>query len=265
MAKRVPVKEVLKLSKGGYSDADIIRYLRGQGYSPTQINDAMNQAKIKLELAETAGVEPSYEDYGSEPAESAEQEATEQGAAGPEAAGSAAGAGAGMTPSIMTSQTPAPSTAPLPSAEAPAEQGGEAYPYQYPSTYGNQQNPSAESMEEIAEEIINEKWQEFKKEVGDIKELKTYFESRLKDLTDRVKRLETSFDKLQAATMGHVQEYGRNVKNLGAEMQALEGSFSKILNPLVGSVKELRELSKGMKEKTKKPKQTKKIKTKNKK
>jgi len=252
MAKRVPVKEVLKLSKEGYSDADIIRYLREQGYSSTQINDAMNQAKIKLELAETAGVEPDYEDYGSEqaeqePAEQETAEPAEQEAAEPEA-------GAGMTPSIMTSQTPAPSTAPLPSAEATSEPGGETYPYQYPSTYGNQQNPSAESMEEIAEEIINEKWQEFKEEVGDIKELKTYFESRLKDLTDRIKRLETSFDKLQTATMGHVQEYGRNVKNLGAEMQALEGSFSKILNPLVGSVKELRELSKGMKEKTKETK-----------
>lgn len=213
--KKVPVKEVISLSKQGYGDADIIQYLREQGYSATAINDAMNQAKIKLELERTAGGE--YE---------SEEE---------------------MEPSIMSRET----------EEAPTPTG-EAEEAAYPSQYYAGKSASAEAIEEIAEEIINEKWQEFKAKAGDISELRSYIESRLRSIEERIKRLEIAFDKIQTAMIGKVQEYGKDIKSLGSEMQALEGAFSKILQPLAGSVKELREVTEEMK----KPKPEKKVKKK---
>jgi len=63
---------------------------------------------------------------------------------------------------------------------------------------------------------------------------------------------------LQAATLDKIHEYERDVKNLGSEMQALQGAFSKVVSPLVGSVKELKE----MREIKKRKKITKKRKTK---
>ena len=215
--KKISVDELINLSKQGYTDADIIRYLREEGYSPNEINDAMNQAKIKMELAETAGMET----YAPEPAEASEE----------------------MTPSIMSQSQPQGEVyyAPPQATQAPTE-GTEGYPYNYPSYPA-----STESMEELAEEIIKEKWDEFKKKTGDIAEFKRYIESRLKSLDDRLKRLERAFDKLQTATMERVQEYGRGIKSLGTEIQALEGAFGKVVKPLSGSVKELRELSEEMK------------------
>lgn len=232
MKKRVPIGEILKLSREGYTDADIIKYLREEGYTPIQINDAINQAKIKLELARTAGIEPEEEYSDSDYDESEGDE--EQ-----------------MTPSIMSQEQPeevyyAPPAQPQPMA-APAvapttTEPEEAYPYSYPYAY-EAKAASTETMEELAEEIIEEKWRDFSKKAGNISEFKTYIESRLKNLDDRLKRIEKAFDKLQSVLLEKTREHGRDVKSLGSEMQALEGAFGKIIQPLTGSVKELRELS----------------------
>lgn len=242
MAKKVPVNEVLKLSKQGYTDADIIRYLREEGYKPTEINDAMNQAKIKLELAGMAGMEAEITaPMPSEYAEAAKEE---------------------MAPSIMAHEAAAPEAAyypteaPTEASQAPLAETPEGYPYTYPTYPAAAPAPTTESMEEIAEEIINEKWREFVGKVGDVVEFRRYIESRMKSIEDRIRRLEQAFDKLQAATMEKVREYGRDVKALGTEIQALEGAFGKVVEPLSTSVKELRELSEEMK-KTKRAKLTK--------
>jgi len=237
MKKRVPVGEILKLSREGYTDADIIKYLREEGYSPIQINDAINQAKIKLELARTAGIEPD-EEYSDSDYDESENQGKEQ-----------------MTPSIMNQEQPEenyyapparsqPMAAPAVAPTTPGPGPGEAYP-NYPYAY-EAKAPSTETMEELAEEIIDEKWRDFSKKAGNISEFKTYIESRLKNLDDRLKRIEKAFDKLQSATLEKSREYGRDVKSLGSEMQALEGAFGKIIQPLTGSVKELRELSEDM-------------------
>lgn len=39
------------MSKKGFLDVDIVRHLKEQGYSPVEITDAFNQAKVKLEIS----------------------------------------------------------------------------------------------------------------------------------------------------------------------------------------------------------------------
>jgi len=230
-----PVNEVLKMMQQSMSDVDIIRKLTDEGFSPVQISDALNQAKIKQEIS-------------------------------PE----------GLTPSIMVQQpqlqplkplppVPKPSvpvprpTAVPPQAQPPAqpqmqkqtvEEQAYPYPYTYPSYPTYQEAPQkvdTEAIEEIAEEIVNEKWLEVKNKISDVIEWKVYAEKRLDTLDERLKRMELSMDRLQAALLSKVQEYGRDVKNLGAEMGSLENAFGKILNPLVENVKELSRITEGMK------------------
>lgn len=252
MPKKLPVNEIISLTRQGYTDADIIKYLRSQGYNSIEINDAINQAKIKMELAKTAGIEYSPE------AEEMPQVAMPEGYV-PEAETEAETEE--MRPSIMEQEEAVPEEiyAPVPTAEAEeAETEGKAeyapapteeVPIEYyPPTVYPETAPT-EAIEELAEEIINEKWEEFKAKIGDISELKSYIESRLKQIEDRVKRLEMNFDKIQLSVMGQVQQYSREIKSLGTEMQALEGAFSNILQPLVSSVKELKELTEEIKEK----------------
>ena len=54
-------------------------------------------------------------------------------------------------------------------------------------------------------------------------------------------------DRLQAALLTKMQEYGRNVKDLGAEMAGLEGAFGKILTPFVDNMRELGKITTDLK------------------
>ncbi|MFA5084475.1 MAG: hypothetical protein WC475_03830 [Candidatus Paceibacterota bacterium] len=209
MAKKVNVDEVADLMKQGYTDADIIKYLEESGYSPKDINDAVNQARVKMELAETAG-----EEYQTESSEGFEGEAE-----APEA----------PVPAPRARQMPVPT---------PAPSYGGYYPQQ--QSYQQETN-STEAIEEIAEGIIEEKWSEFKAKFGDISELKSNFEARLNELSDRVKRIEAAMDRLHVATLSKADEQSRSVQALSSEVEALEGTLSKVIQPLVSSVKDLKE------------------------
>jgi len=219
-------EDILKMVKTGMSDSDIVRNLTQKGYTPVQISDAINQAKIKQSASE-------------QPAE--------------------------MAPSIMEQEIPSP-TMPVPSPRAPnplqmqmpqqQQEGYGYYPYQYPTSNEPQQpqpKMETEAIEEIAEEIVNEKWQEVKGKISDVIEWKNYAEKRIVSVEDRIKRMEGALDRLQIALLGKVQEYGQNIRDLGSEMNSMQGAFSKVLSPLVDNVKELGRITEGMKGKSKTP------------
>lgn len=140
----------------------------------------------------------------------------------------------------IVEETPAPTMQPQPQEEA--------YPYAYPT---QEETPriEAETVEEIAEEVVNEKWEEFKKKLGDIPEWKRLTENKLESINERIKRTEDMLDKIQLSVMGKVQQYGQNVKDLGAEMRSLETGFSKILDPLIDNIKELKKITEKIKKK----------------
>lgn len=214
MVKKALVEEVANLLSQGYSEAEIIAYLRDQGYSSVEIEDALNQAKVTLELAKTAGETLEEVPEPSQKAQFPEPREIEQ----------------------------APSASSVPSVPS--------------ASFEASTEASVETIEEIAEEVINEKWREFKAKVGDITEMKAHFETRLNELSERVKRLEIALDKLQAAMLSKVESYGRSVKTLTSEVETLESTLGKVLQPLVGSVKELKELTKEMKKGKKKGKKS---------
>lgn len=59
------VDKIIKLARQGYTDAQIIKILKEQGYTPKDINDALNQAKIKLEMNKTIEI-PTPSSYNEE-------------------------------------------------------------------------------------------------------------------------------------------------------------------------------------------------------
>jgi uncharacterized phage infection (PIP) family protein YhgE len=209
-------EEVMSMQKS-MSDDEIIRTLAEKGYSPLEISEAFNQAKLK---------------------QSGSKE---------------------LMPSIMQQEqaqqeipAPSPMQAPAPQQPGMEEAASAYYPYQYPTQpqfaqQQPQQKADTEMIEELVEEIINEKWQEFKIKVGDISEWKMYMEGRIKSIDDRLKRLELSFDRLQATLLGKVHEYTQNIKDLGVEVQSLENAFSKVLDPLITNIKELSKITDGLK------------------
>lgn len=276
MPQKTLVNDVLKLSKQGYTDADIIKHLRSEGYSSREINDAINQAKVKMELTKGVGTEGrirrelggiagmeipvleegEYDNIGEVPEaealETSEEVAEDEMMPSIMEQEEAEALSDEYAPEYTESEVPAPgeeyeyTEAPAMDVEAAPS---EIYPYPYEA-----KPASTEVMEELAEEIINEKWDEFKAKVGDITELRSSIESKLKQMENRIKRLELAFDKVQLGVVSQIKQYGSKIESLSSEIQALQRAFSQILQPLISSVKELREISEEVKtKKTKTP------------
>lgn len=247
MAEENVLDVLAKLQGKGLNDAQIVAQLKNFGYTQQEISDAITQTKAKDAVAEGAKDEK------------------------------------GMQPSILEPRANEGEEIPVPKPMAmakkmrkaaravktrdvtnQAEESAAAYPYAYqeqamPSyaempeagTGGASGFGDIETIEEIAEEVIAEKFSEIRSKIGDALDFKELVETKIANLDSRLKRIESNIDRLQASSLGRVQEYGRDIKSLGSDMHALEGAFGKILNPLVDNVKELGRITENIKKEKK--------------
>lgn len=118
---------------------------------------------------------------------------------------------------------------------------------QYGQAYGQPASANTADQhtqtEEIAEAIINEKWQDVEKEFGKLSEWKEDVNTKIIQLTQRVDDLKTSFDSLHKTMLGKIGEYDENLTQVGTEIKAMEKVFSKVLPSLTDSVNKLQRFS----------------------
>jgi hypothetical protein len=265
---------ILQMQKQGMTDYEISKTLQSQGISPREINEALNQAKIKSALSQSEAImdynkQNNYQEYSLNENNNPFK-----------------------TPPIVDpyntqviSQVPIPSkpgySIPTvisdPLEEIPPQKSiislqQEQYPqnqYNYPEdNYGspqqnnNQNNyppqnqypeneyyqdgytedsgyASNESISEIAEQVINEKFREFNSKTGDLVSFRNNVEDELKSLNDRLKRIEDTIDKLQHAIIQKVGEFGENTTLIRRDLENLHNTTSKLMNPLIDNYREL--------------------------
>lgn len=207
------VDRVIKLARQGYTDAQIIKQLRQEGYSPREINDAFNQAKVKLELNKELEVpRPQGE------AETFETEVSEE-----------------MEPSIASEenydygQYEAETTEQIEQTLVPRAETN--FFYRYPKS-------SAAEFEELISEIIEEKWQEFRKKTSNLFEAVEKIENAFKNFEKKLARNEIIMKKLSDAAKQKFSEQSQEIKMLKAEVAAISETLNKIMKPLVSKVKE---------------------------
>jgi len=117
-------------------------------------------------------------------------------------------------------QTPTPEVYPPqetypPQEQQPPEPPEDYYtqtPQAYPSQdyYAPQGAVDAETISEIAEQVVTEKLDDFKKKTGDLASFKISIQDKVADIDDRLKRIENSIDKLQHAVVGKIGEFGES-------------------------------------------------------
>jgi len=122
---------------------------------------------------------------------------------------------------------------------APAQQ-----PQQY---YQPPEQTSTDQIQEIAESIIEEKWQEFMSEMGGFDIWRDRVNREIGSVKQELVRTQDRFNNLQKAVLGKVSEYNENILNIGTEMKALEKVFEKILEPLTTNIKELEKITERLK------------------
>lgn len=143
----------------------------------------------------------------------------------------------------------------MPSIPPPNSPYGMPYPGQQQG-YGSQQgdmgmpppmgNPgmdesslSSAQFEEVAESIIEEKWNELMKNVNKIIEWKNQMDTRFVQVEQKFSDIQHSFDELHRAVISKVNEYDQNILNVGSQVKAMEKVFSKVLPTFTETVNEL--------------------------
>ena len=201
------INQVRSLQEQGLSESDIIQNLQEQGFSPREINDAIEQAKIKVAVQDTETGE--------------------------------------MQPSVLEQESPVPEQT-QEIQEASGQQEYAPYPQQYQQypqpTYQEYQSyqPASETITEIAEQITDEKISALKNELSQVQDFKLTATRKVEDLNERLRKIEDIIDKLQAAIIGKIGSFSSNIQDIKDEMGMMQESFSKVLNPLVEKAKSAR-------------------------
>jgi hypothetical protein len=228
------LERVMQMKSEGYTEPQIIDALKGEGVSPKEIYNALTQSTIKSELSQAPMAEQSTEGYSpsgvmqDQVDNTYQQEQTQDpNQKYPEYQGYG-------EQNNAYSQEPVPQEA---SGQYPQYQ---QYPeYQAPQ----QQQTDIETINEIAEQIVEEKTVELKKQISSFKNYNEETKAEFERINKKLEKMENNFNELQVAILRKIGEYGENIKNISSEMHETQDSFSKILNPLTDNIRELQKLT----------------------
>jgi hypothetical protein len=200
------------------SDRDIINELSQQRISPREINDALKQAQIKnavsnpsVEDEMQASQMPEEETYQPMPmAPSAQQMQTQQ------------------EQQYSQQEYYAPQQYPQ---EAYAQQGQQYYQPAEQQQQQYTQGVDTDMIMEIADQIFSEKIKKIQKQSDANFENVSLLQSKAENISERLKKIETTIDKLQIAILERVGSYGQNLESIKKEMSMMGDSFSKMISP----------------------------------
>ena len=108
-----------------------------------------------------------------------------------------------------------------------------------------------ERIQEVTEAVIDEKWEEFAKDIRKVIEWKDRSEDRIAKLEQQLIDLRQSIDILTRSITSRISAYDQNIVDVGTEIKAMEKVFQKVLPNLTESVNKLDRLAKGGKEQKK--------------
>ncbi|MEK6840876.1 MAG: hypothetical protein AABX79_02895 [Nanoarchaeota archaeon] len=239
----------MDLRRRGASDSDIVRALQEQGFSPLQINDALGRAQIKNAVSSITGIEQGMEHS----ILSSEEEPERLPLEGLE----------GGTLSDIELTPPSPGGfVPIPrnvTKEISNGNGGMynqhdqqenmAYyqPQQY-RQYAQYQNMPQETyqyspmsgaqaidtdtMIEVSEQVFMEKNKPLQKKIDDVEEFRAIAQTKLDHISERLRKIESIIDNLQAAILEKVGGYGHGLETMKKEMNMMQDSFGKIVGDM---------------------------------
>jgi len=281
-----PIERVNALSSRGLSESDIIRSMEEEGYTPTEIDSAMNEAlknaatragpreflPPKERLTPDRSPEPEME-RGPPMPESAFDESrgpprpepAEAPLPEPEPIQPAPPAPAPERAEPAGPETPRPPfnynefgemRQASPEPEEPSLPGERSSTFDFPeediSGYEDREHSRDTMMretEELVESIVEEKWSMIRSELGDI-------HANIENLDSRIVSLEQSISQAQDSKNNQVKDidskidtYKESISEMSSRLEAMEGAIKDSITPMMQSVRSLNETVKKMKSK----------------
>ncbi|MBI5002495.1 hypothetical protein HZC31_03860 [Candidatus Woesearchaeota archaeon] len=265
----VPTDKVLDMRTQGLSNNQVIQILQRDGYELPAIFNALNQADIKggIEAVPASAVPhnefPAQETGGYPMAQQPTQQMPMQSMQQPmQQMQQGQPMGYGDQVPMLQDTGMMQDYGGMGAPEGmPQDQGMPMQPMQGPMEYPQQQNfappggqsygPSFETqrIEELAEAIIDEKWNEIVRSINKIIDWKERVEARVTKMEQQLDDMNKNFDMLHKGVLGKISEYDRNLTNVGAEIKAMDKVFQKVLPSLTENVSELSRITSGMRKK----------------
>jgi len=206
------LEDVTSMSNSGISDEEIITSLREKGISPKEIKDAFNQLQVKNAVS----------DYD---------------------LGSAKNVFAAQTENYAQDQEsyPQPGQDYSPPGQNYSSAQQEYAPQEGYGSYPSSGGVDANTIIEISEQVFSEKIKILQKDLDSFNEFKSLNQIRMENLNDRLKRMETVFDRLQLTILEKIGSYGQNLEVIKKEMNMMQDSFSKVIEPMVDKAEKRQE------------------------
>ena len=89
----------------------------------------------------------------------------------------------------------------------------------------------ADTIMEIADQIFSDKIKNTLKLLDATSEAAIILQTKMENISERVKKIENTIDKLQIAILEKVGSYGSNLESIKKEMSMMQDSFSKMISP----------------------------------
>ena len=229
------VEDIRQWKNQGYSDQDIISGLKQQGVSPKEINDSLNQVKIK-NAVNNDNSEGSYAPVQEQansttnPPQTQNQENYNYNQENYEQQGYDYNQGYDQGYGYQDYGQGG--------YGGNYEQQGYGYDYNqgYDQGYGQGGYGASDSMIEIAEQVFSEKTKGLKKEIEKLKESKSLSENKIKNISERLKKIENTINSLESAILQKVGSYGQDLQTIKKEMGMIEGSFKKMTGEVANNI-----------------------------
>lgn len=120
-----------------------------------------------------------------------------------------------------------------------------------PQPYQEDRSNIYERIEEIAESMIDEKWDDLIVEVKKIIEWKNKTEEKQSKLQNDVDKLKEDFKMLNEAVLGKLEDYDTRMRDVGTELKAVGKVFKDVIPTFVENVKELSSVKEDLKKRHK--------------
>lgn len=204
--------QVTQMKNQGIPDEEIVMKLQEQRVSPKEINNAMEQAKIKTAVSDTEDMQPSIMKSSQTPTSNEyiyvpQTQESEQETYAPQSGG--------VEQDIYPPQ--------------PGYQQEGYYPQEGYDEYSASTGTDTDTIIEIAEQVFSEKMQKIQKQLEKLNEFQTLFQVKIDSTAERLKRIEKIIDNLQISILDKVGSYGKNLDNIKKEMSMMQDSFGKVI------------------------------------
>ncbi|MCW1294751.1 MAG: hypothetical protein QXP07_02805, partial [Candidatus Parvarchaeum sp.] len=110
-------------------------------------------------------------------------------------------------------------------------------------------NQNLESIQQILEQIINEKWKSSASDLNSLRSSVNINANSIENIKDNLEKLSQRIDSIQNTMVGKTEEYNKTISDVNVELQAFEKVIDRLIPSISDSIKELRDLIDGLKNK----------------